>query len=214
MPGSSRSTSTSGRRPAWRTWPSSPRNASRSSAGPGPNTSPGSNGSSKVAARRCASRTCRLSGSRRASSGVPSSRNSGWWMTYWSTGRARRHEDRDARAQPPARPPELLPCRGDGARVARPGSRRPAGRCRRRARARSWRRRRGPRRRAGRARSTGARSAGIRPGSRGPGCADRSSRAATRADRSAAARPRPGSVRRRSSAGPRAGRAVPSAGRA
>ena len=49
--------------PACRTWPSSARNASRSSAGPGPNTSPGSNGSSNVAARRWASRTWRLSGS-------------------------------------------------------------------------------------------------------------------------------------------------------
>ena len=27
-----------------------------------------------------------MSGSARASSGVPSSRNSGWWTTYWSTG--------------------------------------------------------------------------------------------------------------------------------
>ena len=36
--------------PACRTWPSSAMNASRSSTGPGPNTSPGSNGRSNVAA--------------------------------------------------------------------------------------------------------------------------------------------------------------------
>ena len=39
-------------------------------------------------------------------------------MTYWSTGRARRDEDRDARALAPARPAELLPRRRDRARVA------------------------------------------------------------------------------------------------
>jgi hypothetical protein len=36
----------------WWTWPSSARKASRSSAGPGPNASPGANGSSNVAAFR------------------------------------------------------------------------------------------------------------------------------------------------------------------
>ena len=69
-------------------------------------------------ARRWASRTWRLSGSIRASSGVPSSRNSGWWMTYWSTGRARRDEDRDARALAPPGAAELLPGRRDRARIA------------------------------------------------------------------------------------------------
>ena len=119
--------------------------------------------------RRWASRTWRLSGSRRASSGVPSSRNSGWWMTYWSTGAP--EATRTATLVPCRRPARPICCHVAATEpgIAGQDRRRRGGRCRRRARARSSRRRRGSRRRAGRARSRGARSAGSRRGSRGPG---------------------------------------------
>ena len=198
--------------PAWRTWPSSARNASRSSAGAGPKTSPGSNGSSNVAARRWARRTWRLSGSSRASSGVPSRRNSGWRTTYWSTGAPEATSTATLVPLPPPGPPDLLPGRRRSSPDSRPGSTRRAGRCRRRARGRSCddaEHLAVAQAALDRAR---ARSAGSRRGSRGPGCAGRSSRGAPRAGRSARPRPRRASGRRRSSGARPAGTAGPSAG--
>ena len=88
--------------------------------------------------------------------------------------RARGDEDRDAGALPPAGPARSAATSPRSSPGSRPGRRRRAGRCRRRARARWWRRRRGSRRRAGRARSRAAPSAGSRRDSRGSGCAARS----------------------------------------
>ena len=143
----------------------------------------------------------------------PSSRNSGWWMTYWSTGAP--DATRTATLVPcaPAGPPELLPGRRDRARVAGEDRRRRAARCRRRARARSWRRRRGSRRRAGRARWRAARSAGSRRGSRGPASAARALAQRLAQAGQQRSRPRPATARTRSSGGRRAGTAAPSAGR-
>ena len=126
-------------------------------------------------------------------------------------GRGRGDEDRDAASRSAARPGRSAARCRRSSPGSRPGSRRRAGRRRRRARARSCSRRRAPRRRAARARSPGARSAGSRRGSHGPGCAARSSRGAPRAGRSGSPRPRPATGRRRSSGGRPAGTAAPSA---
>ena len=56
----------------------------------------------------CASSTCRLSGSSRASSGRPPSTNSGWWMTYWSTGAG--EATRTATLTSPRRPARPICC--------------------------------------------------------------------------------------------------------
>ena len=128
--------------------------------------------------------------------------------------RARRDEDRDARVLAPAGPPELLPRRGDRARVARQDRGvEPAdvdaqlervGRddAEDLAVAQAALDRAPLRRQVAAAVAADARARAA------------SSRAATRAGRSAAARPRPASARTRSSGALPAGTAAPSAGRA
>ena len=200
--------------PAWRTWPSSARNASRSSAGRRP----------EHLARL--ERQLERRGPQVGEQDVEVVRVEAGLLRRALEQELRVVDDVlvDRRAARRRGPRRSFPGAARPARTAatsprpspdsRPGSTRRAGRCRRRARARSWRRRRGSRRRAGRARSRAAPSAGSRRGSRGPGCAARSSRAATRAARSAGSRPRRASGRRRSSGARPAGTAAPSAGRA
>ncbi len=158
-PGSSRCAQYQRPSPACRTWPSSPRNASRSSAGPGRSARPA----------RTAARTPPPAGGRAARGGCPgravppragrSSRYSGCWTTYWSTAPPPATRTDDAHALPPPGTAHLLPGRGDRARIAGEDRRRPAGRRPRPAPARWCSRRRGARRRAGR-RSMARRSVG------------------------------------------------------
>ena len=167
---------------AWRTWPSSARNASRSSAGAGPEhlarlerqlerraREVGRAGRGGCPGRAGPPRACR------------SRRNSGMVDDVLVDRRGRGDEDGDARAPPPAGPARSAARWPRSSPGSRPGSRRRGDRCRRRARGHSSRRRRGSRRRAARARSSGARSAGSRRGSRGSAMrGPRSSRSASR----------------------------------
>ena len=118
-------------------------------------------------ARTWASRTCRLVGSRRASSGETSNRYSGMGGHELVDGAGAGDEDGDRRFAPSARATHLLPGRGDGARDSRPGSTRPAGRYRCPAPARWSTPRRAPHPTAGPPRCRAAPSAGNRRGSRG-----------------------------------------------
>ena len=103
---------------------------------PGPNRSPGSNGSSKQAALRWPSRTCRLSGSRRASSGGGLEQELRVLDDVPVHGPAAGDQHRYARPAAARRGPSAAMWRR-WSPGSRPGSRRPAGRRPRRARARS-----------------------------------------------------------------------------